>query len=292
MLPYFVCLMPTYGRPKMVENTIACFLAQDYPAERRHLLILDDAGQIPPQKGDGWEVFSTAERFPSLPAKYAELLRLPRQLTRPIGSYADTADVQGDIVDSWNHRAEVPLVPDAYAVWDDDDIYLPWHLAAHAEILQEHGWSHPSRVWSTYTGRPELENAAGRFHGSLAVRRELMKQIGGWPETPRADFDQQMLWRLADAEPAGDPTTVAVPSYVFRWGSTRHPHCQGFMRSPDNTTWYGDYAGAHKFEPHARLEPALDPDTRNTIAAIDAVRRRQYATDDVVQTLLDTFGTM
>jgi len=70
--PFFVCLCPTYGRPRMVQNAVACFLAQDYPVDRRRLLILDDAGQIPAQKGDGWEVFSMSERFESLPAKYAE----------------------------------------------------------------------------------------------------------------------------------------------------------------------------------------------------------------------------
>jgi hypothetical protein len=183
-------------------------------------------------------------------------------------------------------------VSDAFAVWDDDDIYLPWHLVAHAEILAEHGWSNPTKVWSTYTGKPEIENAAGRFHGALAVRRDLVQRIGGWPDTPRADFDQRMLWRLADEEPPGDPTTVAVPSYVFRWGSTRHPHCQGFMKSPDNTTWYHDYARAHRFEPWGGLVPGFDPDTVATMATIEEIRRRQYAADDVVETLLDTFGTM
>jgi hypothetical protein len=181
-------------------------------------------------------------------------------------------------------------VPDAFAVWDDDDIYLPWHLSAHAEILAEHGWSHPSRVWSTYTGKPEFEDAAGRFHGALAVRRDLMERIGGWPDTQRADFDQRMLWRLADVEPAGDPTAVAVPSYVFRWGSTRHPHCQGFMKSPGNTTWYQEYAKAHRFEPWGKLVPKFDEDTEKTIATIEAFRRRQYATDDVVGSLLNSFS--
>jgi glycosyltransferase involved in cell wall biosynthesis len=50
------CLMPTYGRPTLVQNAIACFLAQDYPAGKRRLLILDDAGQIAPQGGAGWFV--------------------------------------------------------------------------------------------------------------------------------------------------------------------------------------------------------------------------------------------
>ena len=101
------CLMPTYGRPSLVQNAIACFLAQDYPAKRRRLLILDDAGQIAPQEGDGWSLCSTPIRMPTLIAKYAAL----------------------EAVDAgW---------ADAFVIWDDDDIYLPWHLSAHAIVLQE-----------------------------------------------------------------------------------------------------------------------------------------------------------
>jgi hypothetical protein len=54
--------MPTYDRPSLVRSSIACFLAQDHPPEQRRLLILDDAGQIEPQDGDGWTVWSTPVR--------------------------------------------------------------------------------------------------------------------------------------------------------------------------------------------------------------------------------------
>jgi hypothetical protein len=66
-------------------------------------------------------------------------------------------------------------------------------------------WSKPSFVLSSYTGRLEQEDATGRFHASLAFRREIFDRIGGWPLTKRGDFDQQLIARLHAIEAPGDP---------------------------------------------------------------------------------------
>ncbi len=262
-------LCPTYGRPRLLANAVACFEAQTYPDRR--MVILDDAGQIAPQTGLGWELFSTPERFASLPLKYDWLLHQAR----------------GD----W----------DAAVVWDDDDIYLPWHLSAVADALWQgttttvdpnvaphashrdrwgaytselvrsniaRAWSHPRRVWSLYTGTLQQEDAAGRFYGSLAVGRTLLEQLGGWlgvmppGHDRRADFDQRMIAACqAAAGDPGRPDDHAPPSYVFRWGSTAAPHCQGLMRAPDDETWYGRYAMA-SVDPIETLTPKFDEETR------------------------------
>ena len=64
------CLCPTYRRPKLLKNSIACFEAQDYPADRRELIILDDAGELQNQTGAGWQIISIQRRFRSLPEKF------------------------------------------------------------------------------------------------------------------------------------------------------------------------------------------------------------------------------
>ena len=130
---------------------------------------------------------------------------------------------------------------DAFAVWDDDDLYLPNHLQNIAAALSSgtrYKWAHPLRVWSTYTGRPELENAAGRFHGSLALRADFCRQVGGWIATRRADFDQQMLARCAAAGRPAPYDAATGPSYVFTWADSGATHCQGLMRSPEDETWW------------------------------------------------------
>ena len=220
------CLMPTYGRPALVQNAISCFLAQDYPAKRRRMLILDDAGQIAPQEGEGWSLLSTPVRMPTLIAKYVVL----------------------EAVDAgW---------ADAFVIWDDDDIYLPWHLAEHARVLQYAQWSHPKMVWSLYGGGPTLKSAPGRFWASAAVRRDLHRRLQGFIPSARADFDQAHLsaWRKY----GGEPGRPEPPSYVYGWG--RAKHVSALITSPDNMDWYTRHqiTESGKFD---RVVPSMDAQT-------------------------------
>lgn len=179
-LPFVSYLCPTYRRPKLLENSIACFLAQDYPADRRELIVLDDAGELQNQTGEGWQIISIPRRFRSLPEKFNALGGLAR----------------GEIL----------------AVWEDDDIYLPHHISSHVTAMDGHLWSKPSKVLSDYTGEIREEDATGRFHASLAFTRQVFEQVAGWPLTLRGDYDQQLISRLNSIGPAADPCMKANPS--------------------------------------------------------------------------------
>jgi hypothetical protein len=231
-LPFVSCLCPTYRRPTLLENSIACFLAQDYPADRRELIVLDDAGELENQTGDGWQIISITRRFRSLPEKFNALAGL----------------AHGEIL----------------VVWEDDDIYLPHHISSHVAAMDGHLWSKPSTVLSLYTGEVRKEDATGRFHASLAVSRTAFEQCGGWPLTLRGDFDQQLIARLNSIGKPGNPCTASHPSYVFRWGSTGAYHGQAMMRGPDDVRWY-DNATVTKTVQHSRmLIPGMDDETSAT----------------------------
>jgi hypothetical protein len=230
-----LCLCPTYGRPRLLANAIACFEAQDH--QDRFLLALDDAGQIEPQTGDRFRILSVPNRYQSLPAKYNALLNYAG------GSF------------------------DAVAVWDDDDIYLPWHLTSVSLALANGAPScKPREVWSLYRPPgvrgegPWREIAAGRFHGSLAVSRSRLEAVGGWIQTRRADFDQQQIMACAPAVDSLNYSPERCPGYVFRWGSTGAPHCQHLMTSPCNESWYDRYQQADKAHVQ-KLVPRFDPET-------------------------------
>jgi len=229
------CLCPTYRRPVgLVENTIACFQNQTYPLELRQLVILDDDGNIGCRKGDRWRILSVrGYRWPSLPTKYNAMVALA-------AGY------------------------DVLVVWEDDDVYLPWHIEAHVKALENHQWSHPEYVW-TLMKKHELnkEPSGGRFHASLAVRTESLLSVGGWPLTPRGDFDLQLMANLRRefGEP-GNPCVFAPPSYCFRWGSTGSYHGQGYMSNKDEGGWYSKMPDRAPIQPKVEaFAPHLDEDS-------------------------------
>lgn len=210
-----VCLCPTYGRPHLARNALACFAAQDYPVTHRKILVMDDGNQFITRYGhlDGCYVQTRTVKFHSLTAKYNHMLK---------------------------HVAERWPDTDVIAIWDDDDIYLPWHLSSLANVLMEKPEYHaakPSYILSLYqTRHPFPESAAGRFHGSIAVRFSHLQKIGGYPETRRVDFDQQQLRRCAPFANSYEPSQP--PSYIYRWQSTGAWHASGASTGPDDVDWY------------------------------------------------------
>jgi glycosyltransferase involved in cell wall biosynthesis len=106
-----------------LAEAIECFVRQDYPAELRELIVLDDASQYGHQRGDGWRVVSLPLRFRTLGEK----------------RNASAALVSPDV--------------DAYCVWDDDDIYLPWHMSAAAAALAEADYTIPTVIYNDTPAR-------------------------------------------------------------------------------------------------------------------------------------------
>lgn len=209
------CLCPTYRRPACLIRSLYCFMQQTYP--NRHLLIWDDAGMYTEDKAERvdahdnsrWSVrIITSPRFNSLPEKFNALAGLA-----PSDSYL--------------------------AVWEDDDLYLPWHLSFSTEAML----TKPAMVLSNYPEMIVLEPAYGRFHASLAFHKSVWWNIQGWPLTKRADFDQQMIHALQQSVRDGevyDSFAVhgGVPSYLFRWSGGGAYHGQGWMKSADDEEWY------------------------------------------------------
>lgn len=223
------CLCPTYGRPTLVRNTIAMFLAQHYDLDHARLLILDDGDQITGES-DTWKVVTVRERFPSYCYKYGVLARLAM-----------------DAFDGWR--------PDAFALFEDDDIYGPFYLLEHDQILQKHHWSYPSRILSLYgkdTNKGELpfeEPTDGRFWSSSAITVEYLRERGGFNTSCRADTDQVNIRNWSSGAIPGRPNEINGIQWIYGWG--RAQHCSGFMTDgPTDTTWYL----RHKKTEHLRID--------------------------------------
>lgn len=152
-LPLVSCIMPTYGRPDYVAESVAMFLAQDYP--NKELIVLNDcAGQV-----------FTGE-FPDV-----RLINEPSR-SRTIGEKRNrcVSMASGEVV----------------AVWDDDDVYLPWRLSFTISEMQRLRTSfyRPAEHWA-YWGTETLHSNQSvpgwPGHAYVAFTKDLWKTVDGYP---------------------------------------------------------------------------------------------------------------
>ncbi len=171
----------TYNRPEQLAEAIESFERQTYPLDKRELIILDDAGQYEPQCGPGWQLVTTTKRFRTLGEKR-------------------NASVSADV----------------YAVWDDDDIYLPDHLEAMAHVFESGAaWSLPEQIWIDRRTHLERKQTNHLFHGAWGFTREAFLAVNGYPAM-QSGQDQALAarFRHAGIEPVS-PTSE--PTYIYRW---------------------------------------------------------------------------
>lgn len=204
--PFVSCLMPTYNRfPKfshLVGEAVESFLRQDYPADRRELVLWNDTpGQILTCAIPGVVVLNT-QRFATLGEKRNALV----------------AVAKGDI-----------LLP-----WDDDDISLPNRVSQAVQNLEECDYWNPRHYWFWNDGHPmngpvglQIPDNLGYAHNCSAYTRRAFRLVSGYPATS-GDEDQKMDARLRHSQllkirdGLGKLTPKEYP-YIYRWGvSPRH----------------------------------------------------------------------
>jgi hypothetical protein len=227
-----VCLCPTYCRPWHVSSSVGQWLRQTHPAEERWLLVGDDLDGLGGLTTERLRTAIRGQGYDNAVAERVHFHKFKPQFTLP---------------HKYNAMAEYALAflcrdADLLVVWEDDDTYLPGHLAQIARAWNTRNrpttwWGHPELVLSDYTLTLQPEAAHGRFHASLAVTADLWERCP-WVETAEGYFDQQYLQSLGQHQPRAryDLRTArgewySTPSYVFRW-HTGTPHGQAYM--PDH----------------------------------------------------------
>lgn len=142
-----------------------------------------------------------------------------------------------------------------YCVWDDDDVYLPWHMGAAASAIADADYTIPTLIYKDKRNRLERKANQYLFHGAWAFRRTAFDQVGGYPFM-QSGQDQGLLRRFKSAKLSrSDPIRRDPrPSYIYRWYTAHSKHisamgADGYERLANDAV-----------DPIANLNPHWDRD--------------------------------
>lgn len=193
--PKITCLCPTYGRFQHLRHTLSCFLYQTYP--NKELIILNDA----PKPIDCYfptvRVVNKEERYRTLGIKRQALLEM-----------ADSEIV---------------------AHWDDDDIYLPWHLEQACTHFEEGGMVKPEAAFRV-DGRLDRElrwkgETSNWFEAMIMFDRNKALELGGYTEEVSGQT-VRMIKRFKKNGLYKEFRPKPTLSFLFRWDDDNF-HIQG-----------------------------------------------------------------
>ncbi len=290
--PRIAALCPTFCRPHLLGESIAAFCDQQYTLRDTTLWIGIDADDpLISEQGklaNDRELMKAIQNHLRLAVKHSDWPWMESQI------HVCLCEPSWPLPDKYNHlaacaRDRLGVENLLFATWEDDDYYLPHHFGSIAKAWVRRNrpqgwWGHPELVWSDYSGRPEIEQATGRFHAALALSAHTHQRTG-WISTTDADFDQQYMARLRktfgppshyDTPQALGNSGAPAPSYVFRW-HTNSFHGQQAMGGTGDQ-WQSLARQSLRLQ-YEKLDPSqrsirveIRPETRTLINIIQATR--------------------
>lgn len=205
-LPIVECLCPTYGRHEQLMDAVACYVLQTWP--RRRLYICNDSGWSTP----GIVLQFEGSYVDGIMVAYPELNAIVHNAQRRAPSLGAKRQ--------WLlETAHAPFV----AHWDDDDLYLPWHLES---LMQAQAESRaecikPKAAWWIKGHRDKL-NVAPRphhnvFEGQMLFEREAAVAREGYADKATGQCRRLIeRFRKACKLREWNPDDLDV-SYCYRW---------------------------------------------------------------------------
>ena len=153
MQPLVSCLTATYGRYKVLQEAVSCFIEQDYP--NRELIILNNH-PVPLQ------------------------CDLPQVTVYNEPGYESLGDCRNRLLELANGEY--------VRTWDDDDLYLPWAISQGVKWLNGSDAFKPKYSWDSrknrhYTLGENVYEASITFRKDVAVKYGY-KKAGGDEHEP------------------------------------------------------------------------------------------------------------
>lgn len=210
------CVCCTYGRFTVVERSIACWINQTY--KNKELLIFNTA-----------ETPLTLDK--SLKNKNISIVNSNKK-------YHSLGEVR--------QQALVCASGDVYICWDDDDLFLPWHIERgikRMEKLETPAWM-PKFSYFSFDGGKKYSKEQNSMEASVLVKMDVIRRFGfshtsGLEHLPwRERIESDKLLVIEDVE----------PSYAYVWGDKSALHkTSGHVDDPNafnshmkNTTDFGN----------------------------------------------------
>jgi hypothetical protein len=188
------CYCATYGRPKeLIENSIQCFLDQDYTGPKE-LVILNDC-QYQKYFLDHPEVriVNLSEKIQLLGVKFNETIKLCKY--------------------------------DLLATWEDDDIFLKHRLSYCVNRLKN------DKVFHTYNclieKKPQIIQPYYAYcHSTHLIDKNLFYEISGYDELDIGHIDIKLMNKITKKVGYYTQQIVNIQDrfYIYRWNTSGSYH--------------------------------------------------------------------
>jgi hypothetical protein len=218
------CLMGTFGRNSLASEALACFLTQS--ALSQATLLIYNQHPIP-LRVDHPRVRVVNEIPP------AGSLRYIRHRMHEL------ADTNAELI-HW---------------WDDDDLYLPWHLEDCLEHIGESVAWKPASSWMSM-GNVTFSRHVNTFEGSWVFRADYLKSAP--LETHPTYTDHPVIMQTQEARLLALTELGDLTSYIYRWG-TGTAHVSGYGSSFTEEIQRANLASWRNSSNEVRLDGLLVP---------------------------------
>jgi hypothetical protein len=187
------CLMGTYARHSLAGEALACFLQQSALSQATLLIY----NQHPvPVSFDHPRVRVVNEALPATPLRYIKKRML------------EFADPAADLI-HW---------------WDDDDLYLPWHLQDCLDHIGANVAWKPTSSWMSLAN-VTYSREANTFEGSWVFRAGHLRAAP--LDTHPHYIEQPVFIQTVDAGKLATTELGGRASYIYRW-ATGTEHLSGY----------------------------------------------------------------
>lgn len=189
--PKITCLCPTRGRFETLKESVSFFLLQDYP--NKEMVV-----------------------FNNHPTDIIAHPKLAKHNVRIVnaGDYSSNTitEIYRDALASISEDTEY------VAVWDDDDVYFPWHLSANMEQLLKSNKGAVRAQSGFWQHNPDVTLISNNLEASMIARKDL---IFFDPLTDaKKSFHPHLSW-VDSVQKNNDFAHYDAVSAMFRWSYGR-----------------------------------------------------------------------